>query len=328
MNAPMRFAVETWSPDYGTSIEPDLELTSQQIDPEIELPSVAWEPITPQCAVDHRARLLFVDGVRRVDARIWIDAAGTSVPALCATIGAGVVEVEGTRAQLVDARVVRGVFGHGVALSPIVTSCGTYEAHEVAGDTPEALVIALQDRMGALEHEAALAIAGSGHADALIMDGPLRGRGHLPGSVGYVKTQHTQYLAAPLDQVVGRLVAGQRTPLFAIAGMLNRISWYARLPGPRTHALAGIVRCEIDGESPIDDARALADQVTARLPRFASVPHKDSRAPQNLYPIAGLERELRRRLGDPWLLERALRVAARHGAPAVGGPPPEGRTPH
>ena len=155
------------------------------------------------------------------------------------------------------------------------------------------------------------AVAGTGdRVDTLIVDGPLRGRGHLPGSVGYVKTQHTQYLAAPLDQVVGQLAPGQRTPLFAIAGMLPRISWYARLPGPRAHALAGIVRCEIDGASSLDDARLLADQVTSRLPRFASSPHKDSRAPQNLYPIAGLERELRRRLGDPWLVERALRVAS------------------
>ena len=55
---------------------------------------------------------------------------------------------------------------------------------------------------------------------------------------------------------------------------------------------------------------ALADLSQAMLPRFASAEYKDARAPQNLYPIAGLERELRRRLGDPRLLYRALRVAA------------------
>jgi hypothetical protein len=46
------------------------------------------------------------------------------------------------------------------------------------------------------------------------------------------------------------------------------------------------------------------------LPRYASERYKEPRAPQNLYPIAGLERELRRRLGDQRLLYRALRVAA------------------
>ncbi len=50
--------------------------------------------------------------------------------------------------------------------------------------------------------------------------------------------------------------------------------------------------------------------MSAVLPRFASEPHKEPRAPQNLVPIAGLEHRLRHRLGDPLVLERALRVAA------------------
>ena len=54
----------------------------------------------------------------------------------------------------------------------------------------------------------------------------------------------------------------------------------------------------------------LADWSAAALPRYASAAHKDARAPQNLYPIGGLERELRRRLGDSRLLYRALRSAA------------------
>jgi hypothetical protein len=71
-----------------------------------------------------------------------------------------------------------------------------------------------------------------------------------------------------------------------------------------------MVRAECSATIPVAGASALADVVTAALPPFASAPHKDSRAPQNLYPIAGLERELRHRLGDPQLLYRALRVAA------------------
>ena len=43
---------------------------------------------------------------------------------------------------------------------------------------------------------------------------------------------------------------------------------------------------------------------------FASEPHKDARAPQNLYPIAGLEQRLRHLLGDARLMERALRAAS------------------
>jgi hypothetical protein len=77
-----------------------------------------------------------------------------------------------------------------------------------------------------------------------------------------------------------------------------------------THAWAGVVRCEASRDLDVGQAAGLADRVAVALPRLASAPHKDPRAPQNLYPIGGLERALRRRLGDPALLYRALRTAA------------------
>ena len=121
-----------------------------------------------------------------------------------------------------------------------------------------------------------------------------------------------QYLPEPQQPVLAQLAAGQRTPLFLVAGAQgsNRYSWYLRLPAERTQPWAGIVRCEVIAEGSVADAARRADQVTALLPRYASEPHKDGRAPQNLYPIAGLENELRRRLGDQLLMERALRLAA------------------
>jgi hypothetical protein len=61
--------------------------------------------------------------------------------------------------------------------------------------------------------------------------------------------------------------------------------------------------------SPSDAAR-IATRVSATLPRYASARHKDPRAPQNLYPIGGLERELRHRLGDKEMAMRALRRAS------------------
>jgi hypothetical protein len=64
------------------------------------------------------------------------------------------------------------------------------------------------------------------------------------------------------------------------------------------------------------DAIALADQSAVTLPRFASSPYKDPRAPQNLTPIAGLERRLRGMLGDQRLLMRGLNAAAKRPAAA------------
>jgi hypothetical protein len=71
-----------------------------------------------------------------------------------------------------------------------------------------------------------------------------------------------------------------------------------------------VVRCECSADLDPVALVELASVTAALLPRFASAPHKDARAPQNLYPIAGLERDLRRRLGDARLLYRALRAAA------------------
>ena len=76
------------------------------------------------------------------------------------------------------------------------------------------------------------------------------------------------------------------------------------------HGWDGVVRLEVPADRPVADTAALADRLSATLPRFASTPHKDPRAPQNLVPIGGLERELRHRLGDAPLLLRALRTAA------------------
>ena len=49
-----------------------------------------------------------------------------------------------------------------------------------------------------------------------------------------------------------------------------------------------------------------ADLAAVTLPRLASTAYKDPRAPQNLTPIAGLERKLRAMLGDQRLLLRRL----------------------
>jgi len=132
------------------------------------------------------------------------------------------------------------------------------------------------------------------------------------------------YLPAGPRAVIGRLAVGQRSPVFCIGDRFARHSWYLRLPGELAHPWSGVVRCEAASDVDAPRAITVADQVSRLLPRFASAAHKDPRAPQNLFPIAGLERDLRRRLGDPLLLQRALREAARTAATAAGMQPRAG----
>ena len=175
---------------------------------------------------------------------------------------------------------------------------------------------ALQARLADIELSVALGAREdvSGHSaggdDLLVIDGPLRGRNHLPRALGYIKSHRAAYLPPEQHAMIGSLAAGQRTPVFRMGTSWDRYSWYLRLPCLPSAPWAGIVRVECSPELPVLDAVALAGLSQVTLVRFASTEYKDARAPQNLYPIAGLERELRRRLGDSRLLYRALRVAA------------------
>jgi hypothetical protein len=208
----------------------------------------------------------------------------------------------------------RGVFSASAHAAEIVTVHGTYDAHVAGGADPEALWLALQESMARREVEAAEAARDEcpDPDDALVVvDGPLSGRQHVGGAIGVIKTHGVAYLPPDLHGLVSRLSARERTPLFAISGRFSRLSWYLALPGGADAPWAGVVRVECSTDVDLADAVALADTVGVTLSRYASEPYKDPRAPQNLYPIGGLERELRRRLGDPRLMFRALRVAAR-----------------
>jgi hypothetical protein len=102
--------------------------------------------------------------------------------------------------------------------------------------------------------------------------------------------------------------------VFQMGTSWERYAWYLRLPStPDTPGApwAGVVRCEVAKELSDAEVITLANLSQTVLPRYASTSYKDPRAPQNLVPIAGLERELRRRLGDPRVMYRALREAAR-----------------
>ncbi|MCP4222894.1 MAG: hypothetical protein GY773_06085 [Actinomycetia bacterium] len=310
----MRFAVESWDPAYGISADDSsLEPADQPVDATVELPLDQWRPLVPAGLAPET--VLFVDGVRRIDTRVWIDDEELTRPAICATVAAGVVRCEPGAATIFGVQVERGVYTAVAGATDIETKHGTYEVRPAVDDQDASLYFSLHRHMTELEQSLSVELS---RAELVVFDGPLRGREQAT-SVGYVKTQHVQYLEPAQHRVVAALADGERTPLFAIGGQFPRWSWYLRLPGPRSHALSGIVRLELPGLGEADDAVERAEVISAALPRYASKPHREARAPQNLYPISGLERELRRRLGDVRLMERALRVTSRHDHQTVAG---------
>ncbi|HET9518764.1 MAG TPA: hypothetical protein VFO77_13675 [Actinoplanes sp.] len=315
--------VDAWDPAYGASAEgsageagPAVP-SSAEIDTDVEVPAASWRPLDVRAGVRRPDVVLLVDGVRRIDAGLWTaEDDGASYAGLAASYAAGVVRCDLDRgvAELAAARVERGLFTASPSAQDLVAGSVTYRVHRVGG-TGEAsrLPGAVQAPLTALEIAVSDAArdGGSDGADLLVLDGPLRGRKHLPRTIGYVKTQQRQYLPAALSAVVTALRPGQRTPVFAMGATWGGgWSWYLRLPGGSGAPWAAVVRIECSPDLTAAEAIGLAEVSAATLPHFASASYKDPRAPQNLVPIAGLERRLRGLLGDARVLHRALTTAA------------------
>ncbi len=327
--APASFSVDPWDPSYGQAFTEDMDAqgfaeTSAELNLDLEVQADRWHPVDPPDRLAAPDTLLFLDGVRRIDARIWVHGADPQpAPGIAASYAAGLVCCNGSVANgpatITGVAVERGLFTGAKDAADIESRHANYPARVAAGAGMDKLSLALQQQLGEAEVQLALLFRAA-HPDAndlLVVDGPLRGRSHLDRTIGYIKTHHTAYLPAKQARTVTLLAPGQRTPAFTMGTSWRRNSWYLRLPGAASAQApwSGVVRLECSADLPTAEVTRLAGLSARLLPPLASSAHKDPRAPQNLVPIGGLERELRRRLGDQQLLYRSLRAAASaHGA--------------
>jgi hypothetical protein len=311
------FSVDPWDPSYGMAYGEEmdgesLQESSAELRLDLELPAGQWRPMEADPGVLVPGTILFLDGVRRIDARVWVHgAAPQPSPGIAASYAAGLVCLNGS-ARITDVRLERGLFTAAPDAPDLDSRHAVYVASKAPGPGMDKLSLALQQHLSDAEVQLALLFRKENPDanDLLFVDGPLRGRTHLDRTIGFIKTHHTTYLPAEQAAVVGELRAGQRTPAFAMGTSWRRNSWYLRLPGAPGAPWSGVVRLECSADLPVPEVTRLADLSALVLPPLASSPHKDPRAPQNLVPIGGLERELRRRLGDQQLLYRSLRAAA------------------
>lgn len=311
-----RLYVEEWSPEYGASVDTDESLAPSegQIDTRVEVGG-EWSPIDGHD--DGFPAVAFVDGIRRVDARLTIDDPETGpTPGICGSFAAGaaVWRREPPRSDIESVKVVRlAIFTGGAdAEIPSLSHGLSYSSESVGGSDPGLLISHFHTQMRRTEAEIALDLARAGFF--VVADGPISELA-AESVVGYIKSHRVSYLPPEVMPIIGRLEPGQRTPLFGMPSY-RRYSWYLRLTRPAGgHSWSGVVRCEAPGSLPLAQTRVLANRTAALLPMFRSEPHVDPRAPQNLVPIGALERQLRSRLGDRHLIYRALR-AGTMGAPA------------
>jgi len=287
---------------------------------------------------DRPRRLCFVDGVMRIEARLTRTAAsGETHRGVAGSWGAGAALATADRpieiAHACTGRAVVFTGGEAVSL-PRHSNGWRWDAFAVEDDDVDAARRHLRDAMRAQEAGIAERLADAGWLT--VFDGPLHpvrrglagGGGAKARLVGYVKTHHRRMLAPEHWRKVPDLAPGERSSFFRTK--VGLYACYVRVgaAGPWAGAWAGIARLEVPGETGREAAAAALDQAAGWLPRFAPALHRDARAPVNLLPVAGLERHLRRLLGNPRLALRAVReVVRQRNRPASRPPQPASAPP-
>ena len=128
---------------------------------------------------------MFVDGVQRIDARVWIeDDDGASRQGVCASWAAGVVRCDGPPGSW-RPRCAGACCAPATASTPSSTRHGDYRAYPVPDAGGDPLGQALGRVRGDLEGR--VAVESGPDRDLLVVDGPLGDRRHIDGAVGYVK---------------------------------------------------------------------------------------------------------------------------------------------
>jgi hypothetical protein len=307
------FRIDPWAVEYGSSLDVEAEEDEpgDRCDPFIETDD--WSQAITPSAVARPARVVFVDGVQRVEVWGRVQQGDLLLEAALASVAVGASVCLDGRAEVYAPDGVKRVLAAsaGQTLDSMLVPFGRgelcFEPESSQRTGRDGVHDAIRTRRSELERRLAEQLTDQG--SLVVLDGRLSfDPARATPVVGFAKTIHRFYLEEPQRQLIFRLGERQRTPVFRIVyGDTVRYSWYLRLPYTRPihHSLAGVVRLEtpqIGDEAAIE----LANLTSYLLPQFASRPEHDPRAPQNLLPIGGLERRLRHQLGDPAFIRRAI----------------------
>ena len=309
----LQVRLDPWQPEFGAEFslgeDPAAALECTEID--IEHPPADWSPIQP--STGSIRPVWFIDGVRRLEARVTAKLDDSYSYGAFGTFGVGAVRLDAEQACF-DRHSVGRVFALSSAELPAreiqIAPALVYLPLRVADSEPDAPVRAIHGQMRTAEEALARELA-AGENNLVIADGPLTFEESTRGSaVGYIKRVMKSYLTGPQLTLLTQLKPGERTPLFALKSStrFSRISWFIRLSEVRKgdSDFSGIVRLEVAESVGLEKARFLAGAFGALLPTLKARRALDRRAPQNLLPIAALENYLRRKLGDERVIRRSI----------------------
>jgi len=299
-----RIRLEAWEPGQA---EAWLEEGGAAV-PALPAEEGPWEPRRE--AARPPGPWVFVDGVERVEALVWTE---EGAPGLLFSYAVGAVVRDEGGIRLAGPVEVRRVFASPRPFALELAPGLSFSPLKVEALAPEDLLAAAREVRRRAEWELGKRVLKDLPGALLFHDGPLFFGEGGEKRLGFVKSFHRRYLAEEHAGLLRRLAPGERTPVFRVPAEARRtprdfFSWYLRLPlAPASpfSPSAGLIRVET-GALDVEEAKKLAAYSLYVLPRLASSPYRDPRAPANLLPVGGLERELKRRLGSRELIRRQL----------------------
>ena len=306
--------LDPWEAEYAGELllETGAVEPAEEVDLAVEHPPEEWRAIAPR-AGERPVTTVFVDGVRRIEARLLVRREGRLIHGVAGSYGVGAVRVSDGRATCdreVVGRIVALGCGERLPQPLLLGDALTYEPASSPRDDAEGPALVVFEAMRAAEAELARTCAA--HPTVVVVaDGPLTfGEASRGRALGFVKRFFRIYVGQAQLRVLASLPLAHRSPIFHIRGgaRFGRFSWFVRLASrmPIDGDLTGLARLEIADVVGFDTARTLADAVTVMLPEFVPSRGRDPRAPQNLLPIGALEQRLRHQLGDLRVIRRRL----------------------
>jgi uncharacterized protein len=317
----MKLRLDPWAAEYNTAFFADEARYNnpEKLEPFIE--TETWERIAPTQTFLTWDKLLFIDGTRRIEARVLLEDEREQVAfGAMGSCAIGVVDCcpeHSRQAEIYDTHVRRICAlssGHSLPdfdVLPRGSQLGQlqYAVRPTSKRDAEAVVEELQNFMLQEERHLASRLSQQ-HPESLIICDGQRPIGALEENViGYLKTIHDSRISREQLAVVRGLEQGERSPVYKVNTKEGTFyyEWFLRLRDPRPwlYSLAGMVRIQAFAED-LDYILDLANWTCLNLPIFASRQHQDPRAPQQLLPTRALEHELKRRMGDPQLIRRRI----------------------
>ncbi len=325
----MKLCLDPWEAEYNTAHVAE-EAVSEHPNIETDVEYKNWQAVTPTSNFDKIPynQLLFVDGSRRIEARVLLEDKNRQVAfGALGSYGVGVVSCcpQGlSKANFLKWQIKRICTlsgGHSIddfELKQTLNKCLGELHYEVISSEErdvDAVLRKLQFEMLNAERLLTSSLVDDYPNALIINDGPRPRLGFEPNVIGYLKTSHSIPIGPKKIMLIRELEQGQRSPLYLVKGQdptQDYFEWFLRLrdPNPWLYSLAGMVRLQAAaGKEPqkrLDSVCQLANWLAIKLGNFSSKQHQDPRAPQQLLPIRALETELRRHMGSLQIIRRRI----------------------